>query len=386
MDKKKDKRQLQEGLYRVIRFLALPFMTLLFKAETDKEPVLPAPFIVVSNHVSDFDFYYPAKVFRQPLGFVVGEGLLQNKWLRKLLIDGLGCISKQKATKDGHTTISIFRRLQKGRNVCLFVEGNTTFDGVTGPFPPATGKLLGMVNAGLVTLRIEGGYFLKPRWGKGLRRGKTACRVVNTYTKEQLKSMSAEEINVALARDLYEDAYLRQEKKPETYRGKTRAEGIEHAVYLCPNCKTHNSIKGEKHAFDCKACGAKASFTQTGHLEGDFTFKTLRDWLRWQKEELRQLAQKVNGAILTDDDHTLLVQTERGHLEHSAQGQMCMNLDKLVIGEAEFALSDIAGLEIYRKNVLQFSTKDGQYYQTGKKDGFNALKYRDLYDIVKAGE
>lgn len=385
--KKKDNRRFQEGLYRVFRFLLLPVFTFLFKAKTDNAPVIEPPFMVISNHVTDYDFFYPAKVFKQPLGFVTGEGLLQNRWLRALLVDGLGCISKRKATKDIHTTATIFRRLQSGRNVCLFVEGNTTFDGVTGPFSPAIGRLFGLADAGLVTLRIEGGYFAKPRWGKGLRRGKTACRIVNIYTKEELKNKSADEINAILKRDLCEDAYLRQEISPERYKSRRKAEGIEHAAYLCPVCLAQNSIYGQKNQVLCRACGAKAEFTEHGYIKGEFLHKTLKEWLSWQREQLKSKATSAESSLLLSDEHqTLLAMDPQGKMRPKAEGRMLMDREILTIGSFAVKIKDISGLEIYRKNVIQFSTTNGQYYQTGKTAGFNALKYRDLYEMIKAGD
>jgi len=55
----------------------------------------------------------------------------------------------------------------------------------------------------------------------------------------------------------------------------------------------------------------------------------------------------------------------------------------LTLGSFETPLEKISGLEIYRKNILQFTLRDGRHLQTGSLPGFNALKYRDLYDITK---
>ncbi len=386
-NRKKDNQRFQETLYRILRFLLLPVFTALFQAKVEKGPMTDTPVIVVANHVSDYDFIYPAKVMKAPLSFVVGEGLLRKKWLRKLLVDGLGCIPKQKASKDATTTVAIYRRLKQGRNVCIFVEGNTTFSGVTGPFPEATGKLFGLVDAGLITLRIKGGYFLKPRWGRGLRRGKTACRVVATYSKEQLKAMSASDINGLLAKDLYEDAYDRQEKAPERYKSRFRAEGLEHALYLCPKCHAQNSLLGVQSELVCTSCKAKAEFTETGHIRGDFPYSTVRDWLAWQKEELKRNTASEGSVFLLKDSHqTLFYKTLNDEMEPKAEGVMQMDSKKLMIGDFFLPIHEIAGLEIYRKNVIQFSTRDGRYFQTDKQKGFNALKYRDLYEILKAGD
>ena len=375
---------LQGFAYRAGRFLIVPFFIRRFNTLVDEQPALLPPYVVAANHVTELDFFFLGKLFKTPMGFVVGQGLLQNRLLAFLFVKVFGCIAKQKGTADARTTMGMLRRLKARRNVCLFVEGNTTFDGKTGPIPSATGSLLRAVSAGLVTCRIEGGYFAMPRWGKGIRRGRTACRVINTYTKEALSRMSKELINQLLAQDLYEDAYTRQKNDPVPYKGIKTAEGIEHALYLCPLCLTQGSIAGADNQVACKACGKTSVYTPYGILEGDFSFSTLLDWTAWQKEKLEKLLlENPVQPILYDDLQTLYQQQADSTLKRFAEGVMRMGGESFMIGQFRIPIKEITGFEIYRKNILQLTLSDGRLFQTGRKRGFNALKYRDLYSIIK---
>lgn len=380
-------RRLQEFAYRAARLIASPYFTWRFAATIDRMPALPPPYVVVANHVTELDFYFTGKMFSTPLGFVVGQGLLQNRFMELLLVKGFGCISKQKGTTDVRNTMQMLRRLRSGRNICLFVEGNTTFDGRTGPFPPATGGLLKAMGAGLITCRIEGAYFALPRWGCGLRRGRTAIRLVNAYPKETLAQMDAQEINHLLTRDLAEDAYLRQLAQPVAYRGRQTAQGLEHALYLCPLCESQNSLLGQGDTVLCTACHQSAVYTPYGMLAGDFPHTTIRDWCDWQKERLAVLArQQPQADLVHDPQQTLFLQDEAGRLSPLAEGRMRMSRQTLAVGEYTLPIADLTGFEIYRKNILQLSTRDGRHLQTGQQMGFNALKYRDLYDIIRKKE
>jgi 1-acyl-sn-glycerol-3-phosphate acyltransferase len=78
----------------------------------------------------------------------------------------------------------MMRRLKKGYSVCLFPEGNRSFDGVTRPFPPSTGRVAKACGAALVTFRTEGAYLSNPRWGDTLRRGRVRGRVAGIYPPE----------------------------------------------------------------------------------------------------------------------------------------------------------------------------------------------------------
>lgn len=377
-------RKLQDFMYRAARFLALKTFFGRFNISADPEPDLPAPYVVIANHVTDYDFAFIASVFRTPLSFVVGRGLMQNSLVRLILVRGFGCIGKLKGAKDARTTLAMLRRLRAGRNVCLFAEGNTTFSGRTGAFPAATGSLLKSVNAGLVTCRIEGGYFALPRWGKGIRKGRTACRVVRVYRKEELAGMGADEINAALQRDIQEDAYLRQAKEAVRFSGRNKAWGIGHALYLCPGCQSFNTILGEGDEIRCEACGKSARYEETGRINGDFGIETITDWVVWQKGQLEEMISRPGDSTgISDPNQSLCLQDEEGQLESLANGEMRMDRNALSVGGFSIDCERISGFEIYRKNVIQFTADDGRHYQTGGPEGFNALKYRDLYEILR---
>ncbi len=138
--------------------------------------------------------------------------------------------------------------------MCLFAEGNRSYNGVTGPIFPATGKLAKATGASLVTYRFEGGYLTTPRWSRSTRKGNMRGYVVNVYSPEQLKTMSPEEVNQRIREDIMEDAFDRQLTMPYRYKGKDLAKGLEHALYFCPKCgKTGTLHSSKKHFFPATA-------------------------------------------------------------------------------------------------------------------------------------
>ena len=72
-----------------------------------------------------------------------------------------------------------------------------------------------------------------------------------------------------------------------------------------------------------------------------------------------------------------------GRFVPAAKGTLALRNGVLEIGGYAFPLADLPGLEIYRKNVLQFSLPDGRRFQTRPGGAFNALKYRDAYRIIR---
>jgi 1-acyl-sn-glycerol-3-phosphate acyltransferase len=376
-------RRRHELAYRITRFLITPYFTWRFNMKADRQPNLPSPYVVIANHVTELDFLFIGKVFKEPLTFVAGEALLRARLLGSILTHLYGVIVKRKGTADARTTMGMLRRLKEGRNVCLFAEGNTTFDGRTDRIPEATGSMIKAVKAGLITCRIEGAFFSMPRWGRGIRRGQTSCRIVNCYTTESLAGLSAMEINTLLRQDLQADAYDDQEKALIPFNGKKIAEGIEHVLYLCPGCGGQGTISGRDDKAVCNACGLTAVYSRTGFFVSRNPFPGIREWVDWQKEELGgKLRESGGGMLLHDPELELLIQDEQGELQLFAAGEMGMSQNSLQIGGFETPVSDITGLEIYRKNTLLFTLRDGRHFQTKPAKGFNALKYRDAYRFI----
>ena len=202
------------------------------------------PCLLVSNHVSAWDPLIVAMSLKhKQLYYVASEHLFRMGLVSKALEYLVAPIPRRKASSGFETVKACLRRLKDGQSVGLFAEGEQSWDGRTAPIFPATGKLAKSSGATLITYRIEGAYLSLPRWGHGIRRGAVHGGVVNIYSPEQLKTMTAKEVTAAIQRDISEDAWERQRMRPVRYRGKNLAEGIERAIYLCPACRKTNGTE-----------------------------------------------------------------------------------------------------------------------------------------------
>ncbi len=178
-------------------------------------------------------------------------------------------IARLKSRTAADTAMAIIRRLRGGANVCLFAEGNRSWNGVTCPIHPSTGRLARSCGATLVTYRLEGGYFTNPRWSHSrLRRGRMKGHVVGVYPRETLLAMSPEEVGELIVRDLYENAWERQQVERVAYKGRDLAQ---HSKRFCASAPLRPSGFAEKGAGDylrC-ACGLQLRFTEYGDFEGE---------------------------------------------------------------------------------------------------------------------
>ena len=209
-------------------------------------PELEGGYIVLPNHSCGADQFFVAFSFiKKHMYYVASEHAFRKKLLGAIMRWTTGPISRVKGTVAASTVLSILRWLRQGVPICIFPEGNRTWDGRSLPLHPTTAKLLKTAGVPVVTYRIEGGYLTDPRWSKTLRRGRLRGGVVHVYPPEELKKMSLPEINERIRADLWVDTDESQSREHIPYKCKRLAEGLEEALFLCPKCAQAGTLKGK---------------------------------------------------------------------------------------------------------------------------------------------
>lgn len=391
---KKYKRH--KRLWKVIRFIATPILKSIYKYSFQLAPKLESPYLVLSNHNCDLDPGLVALSFPQQMYFVASEHVYRAGFASKVLRYVFEPIAKRKGTADTVTVMKTIRALREGKNVCLFPEGQKSFNGQTGEINIATGKLVKASKAGLVTFKIEGGYFTTPRWGYGIRKGKMKGSVVNVYTKEELEKFSPEEITDFIKKDLWEDAYQKQSQNPIAYKGKNLAQGLEHALCICPECKKLDSLSSKKDKVFCTQCNFSATLDKFGFFDENCKFKTITQWDNFQQEELNKFVQsknKANSEFLFENKNTILKRVKAEHQEEVLGcGTFSMFTDKFIFTPLqeeqnnilELSHQDLADISMYGKQGLVFSDTKGNYYELTSKEIMNVRKYIFCYKFLKS--
>ncbi len=367
--------------YRGARAVLSPLLKRLFCFEAQPAPVIIGPYIVIANHTTDLDALLVSLSFPKHMYFVASEHLFRSRVLGGFLKYFLDPIPKQKGGADVSTAMQVVRRLKKNINIGLFAEGSKSFHGKPCPVVPATGSLVKASKASLVTYRLEGGYFTSPRWAHTFRRGRMRGYPVRVYSPEELTCMTPEEVNEAIAKDIGEDAYLRQAEDPVAYQGRRLAQGLENALYMCPDCGKVGTLHGEGNLFSC-TCGLKTELDEMGYLTGG-PFHTADEWGLWQKEELRERIHSENAAELYRDTDQEIIRILPGHrTEPVAQGTLSVSRVGLSCGDFTLQWSQVLGVEVFGKNSVVFSDEQGNHYQLRSKIERSGLKYLDAYRIM----
>ena len=391
-----DKYKRHKILWKIIRFIASPILRPIYKYSCQLAPKLESPYLVLSNHNTDLDPGLVALSFPQQMYFVASEHVYRAGFASKVLRYAFEPIAKRKGTADTVTVMKTIRALREGKNVCLFPEGQKSFDGRTGQINIATGKLVKASKASLITYKLEGGYFTTPRWGYGIRKGKMYGSIVNIYTKEDLDKLSPEEITDLIKKDLWEDAYQRQSENPIAYKGKNLAKGLEHAFCICPKCKKIDTISSIKNKVFCTSCDFSATIDKFGYFDESCKFKTVAQWEDFQQEELKSFVESKNKEIsdsLFENKNATLKRVKAEHQEEVVGcGTFAMFTDKFTFttiqDEKEEILElphqEIVDISMYGKQGLVFSDIKGNYYELTSKEIMNVRKYIFCFKFLKS--
>ena len=371
-------------VWRILRPLLAPW----FKHKFNFTPEIyegEGPYLILCNHNTDWDPLLLACALPKQTYFVASEHIFRWGLAGRLIRFLVDPIARMKGATAGDTVLTVIRRLKAGCNVGIFAEGNRSFNGVTGPILPSTGKLARSCGATVITYRFEGGYFSSPRWcGKYLRRGKMTGKIMHVLTWEQLRAMTVDEVNELIRADLFEDAYATQRREMVPFRGKRLAEGLETVLCLCPKCGRLDTMGSRDDRLFCD-CGFEVKYNVYGFIEGDDApYDNITDWDNWQTEQLFARIPET-GVVFSDDDMTL-TEVLQGH-ESKALGRGAMTLytDRLECCGMTFYLNRMEGFALHGAQTVNMAYQ-GHDYEISSDCVRCTRKYMQVIDRLKKQE
>ncbi len=377
-------------IFEFLRFVAGGTIKYIYRFKPEQAKLGKGPFLITANHNGELDPALLALSFREHMYFVASEHVFRKGFASWLLNYCFAPIVRVKGTTDATAALNVIRTIRKKTSVCLFAEGNRSYNGVTGPIFPATGKLAKATGASLVTYRFEGGYLTSPRWSEKVRKGKMRGYVVNVYSPEQLKKMTPEEVNDRIREDIMEDAFERQLTQCYRYKGKDLAKGLEKALYFCPKCGKTGTLKSNGDVFSC-TCGLRVRFTETGFFEKvepddpELPFTTVRDWDFWQDKRVAEYAESLaDDEIAYSDEDVNLIGIGPGHKSRVVEnGTLTITKKTLSVGGHSFPLDSINSIGLMGVYKMMFSV-DGQSYELrAAKTPYCGRKYFTFFELMK---
>lgn len=348
----------------VVRFFGFWIVLLIAHAKVKRYVPQNKNFIVIANHSDALDPIYILCSLRKYVRYVMGDHVIFNPVVKFFLKTMCGWIVKG---RDNHPSVLINDMMassKEGVPLGLFAEGTITPNGETGFFSPRTGQLVKDLGVALITFRIKGGFFHTPRWGTGLRKGPVFAGVVHEYSPEELESMTAEEVNALIKRDIYVNAFEEQRKRPRIYKGKNLAEHIERILYICPHCEQVGTMHSKGNFLTCD-CGYKVEFGRDGFFhqcEKELVFDNVLDWDKWQKPVWKdKVLNTPDGELIFEEKEQpvyTLVKRKKVELSDNAILRLYKDRFEIILNEKETITFPIEKLKL----VLNVSVESVMFF------------------------
>ena len=257
----------------------------------ENDTTIKPPFIFVCNHGSIVDLAMAVKATRPyRVNFVTS---LEQFVHREYMFRRMGNIYKRRFTKDLTVVRHIMHVLKGNKGVIgIFPEARFSIAGTTERLDGGIGKLAKTANCPVLALRLQGNFLRSPQWNKHpYRKVPVTGTLRQIVSREELESISAEEIQRRIEEHLTYDEYKWQAENKIEIKCKKRAENLHKILYQCPHCKKEYVTDSKGTQIWCSSCGKIWDMDVYGQLHcqnGEDKFTIVSDWFRWQRENVRE--------------------------------------------------------------------------------------------------
>ncbi len=369
---------------RLAGLILYPYMKLKYHIKIDRLKEKPErQYLILLNHQTPFDQFFVGVSFKRAVYYVATEDIFSLGWVSSLIRWLVAPIPIKKQTTDIHAIKSCIQVASEGGTICIAPEGNRTYSGKTEYMSEGIASLARRLGLPIALYRIEGGYGAEPRWSDVVRKGKMHAYVGRIIEPEEYNALTNGELMVQIKEGLY----VNEAVADSEYHHKERAQYLERAVYVCPNCGLAE-FESHDHVISCKKCGLSAEYTPKKQLVGvgcDFPFEFVNDWYEYQKEYVRHLDhdEYIHKPMFVDRANVseVIIRKKKNLLREDSEIKLYGNrivLDEGTKNQLIMSFEDITVVACLGKNKANIYHKSGVYQLKGSKR-FNALKYVNIF-------
>ncbi len=273
-----------------------------YKVEKINMDGLKPPYMLLSNHMYfiDFELCAMATIPYRVNNVVSIDGFYRRPWLLELI----GAICTRKFTMDLHLIKSISRVLKRGDILSMYPEARYSPCGITSYIPESLGKLIKMNKVPVVVAIHHGNHLHSPFWNfRKKRKVPLYTTLTQVLSAEQVKELSADEINKVIHEAFKYDDYKYQKDNNILITEPFRAEGLHKVLYQCPHCMTESKMASKGTEIYCEQCGKSWNLNEDGTLSalsGETEFEHVPDWFEWEREQVKK--QIADGTYRFEDE------------------------------------------------------------------------------------
>ncbi|OQY32604.1 MAG: hypothetical protein B6241_10560 [Spirochaetaceae bacterium 4572_59] len=336
---------------------------------------LKPPYLLIANHVSNYDPVIVSSNQNHLVHWVANDAVFRHPFVR-WAFEKVQTIPKTKGMSDLDTIRIMHQKVREGAVVGLFPEGKTCWDGKTQHLLPATAKLVKLLKVPVISVTIRGAYMTQPRWvwSKNRRRSRILLDARLLVQKEEIKSMSVEEVDLRLSEGLANDDFKFIRENSVRLESENRAEHLELYTFICPKCGRLEALRSKGNDVVCIHCMWHFTIDPYGQFprDKDFPFADLSEWNEWQQKETRKrveaylLDEKASLSLLEDRGITLLTGAGLVPLKTLCRGDAQLLKDRILFtpykgAPMNFLLDEVDAISIFKQQKLEFYYKKVLY-------------------------
>lgn len=285
-------------LYWIPTVLSRPIAYIKWRSRVDRSGLknVKGPILAIANHCSTMDIVFSLHaLLPKRFNIVTSKDLFTWKPL-KPFIKKFGAIPKNQCSIDINSIKMMKKALESNNNVLIYPEGRTSVDGKELHYlAPSVAKFIKMMDVTVALVKTDGAYITKPRWFHGFRKGKVFTKTSVLLTKEEVRTLSQDQIYKRVREALTFNDNLWQRENNVRFTSKNLAKGLEYILYKCPKCQQEYEMETDSRHLMCRACGNKVEYTEYGELKaiGDSkTFDRIDLWFDFCRQSCLEEVKK----------------------------------------------------------------------------------------------
>lgn len=366
------------------------------------------PALFLMNHSSFTDLCIASEMLKNRQYHIIttNDGFIG----KEALMRWIGCIPTRKFVADMTLVKDMQYTFSKlNSSILMFPEASYSFDGSATPLPESLGKFVKIMKTPVVMIFTEGAYLRDPLYNNlQKRKAEVTSTMKYLLSPEDIKNMSAQDINKILADAFTYDHFRSQHEKGIIINEGFRADGLNRPLYKCPLCGTEGKMEGKGTTIKCHYCSSEIELAEDGtltpkylHLPGrcewDFPHKYVTDWYAWERacvaEEIGrgEYSMDMEVDILMLADLKSMYKVGDGRLVHNSEGFTLTGCD----GKLEYRQKPQASYGLYSDyfwyeigDMISVGDTSHQYYcfpkdQKGAIVAKARLATEEMYKLSK---
>jgi 1-acyl-sn-glycerol-3-phosphate acyltransferase len=334
--KKKNYKKPNLFIYGIYKFICKILAKFKFNLKVTRNELKgnKGPYVIIANHEAAIDFINIAATVKKA-HFVISYSFYHSLPIQPL-IKAAGVIPKQQFQTSTADMKAMKTVLENDMPFVIYPAGLMSENGVSTPIPPSTGKFLKWLGHDVYVAKTTGSYLTSPKWSKIKRKGRINLDIYKLYDKDELKSLSNDELYKKVIEVLYYDAYENQEKQLVEYKNGSNIEGIENVLYKCPKCGNEfTNVVKDSNTMICNCCNNQAKANKYGFLEkvndSDVVYKHPSDWASSIEDELYNHIKENPDYTLEDECEIKMIDYKKHKFVPVGKGYVKYTKDLLTL-------------------------------------------------------